>query len=170
MSTDSCDVKIGLLILVSPHLLDNDDGPPLPDDDRPSRTRSHPIRFGEYVAHLSAYLPIYVTACCDSEQGVAIQDIVEQPNSGFTVVAPPHQHVGIVVALFSARDCFEPASYRAALSSDQSAEWHAAMQHEYDSLLSNGMWDLVDLPEGRAVVNNMWMYKIKSDLDGDVSR
>jgi hypothetical protein len=44
------------------------------------------------------------------------------------------------------------------------------MQHEYDSLLSNGTWELVDLPAGRAVVNIMWIYKIKSDLDGDVSR
>jgi hypothetical protein len=44
------------------------------------------------------------------------------------------------------------------------------MQQEYYSLLSNGTWELVDLPEGRAVVNNMWICKIKSDLDGDVSR
>jgi hypothetical protein len=46
------------------------------------------------------------------------------------------------------------------------------MQHEYDSLMSPGTWELVDLPEGRAVVNNMWIGKIKfkSDVDGDVYR
>jgi hypothetical protein len=32
------------------------------------------------------------------------------------------------------------------------------------------MWELVDLPEGRAIVNNTWIYKIESDIDGDVSR
>jgi hypothetical protein len=61
------------------------------------------------------------------------------------------------------------ASYRAAPSSDQSNEWQVAMQ-EYDSLMSNGTWELVDLPEGRTMVNNIWMYKIKSDIDRDVSR
>jgi hypothetical protein len=155
---------------VSLDLVDNDDGPPLHDDTRQTRVRSHPIRFGEYVAHLSAHPPVYVIACCGPKQGVAREDIVEQPNLAFTVAAPPHQPVGIVVALLYARDCVEPASYRAALSIDHYTEWHVAMQHEYDSLLSSGTWELVDLPAGRAVVNNMWIYKIKSDLDGDVSR
>jgi hypothetical protein len=44
------------------------------------------------------------------------------------------------------------------------------MQHKYDSLMSNGTWELVDLPAGRAVVKSMWIYKIKSDLAEDVSR
>jgi hypothetical protein len=128
---------------VSLDLVDNDDGLSLHYDDRPSRIRSHPIRFGEYVAHLSAYPPIYITACSDPEQRVAREDIVEQPNLAFTVAAPPHQPAGNVVALLSARDGVEPASYRAALSNDQSAELQVAMQQEYDSLLSNGTWDLV---------------------------
>jgi hypothetical protein len=119
---------------------------------------------------MSAYLPVYVIAFCDPKQGFAREDIVEQPNLAFTVAPPPQQHAGIVVSLLSARDCVEPASYRAALSIDQTAEWQVAMQHEYDSLLSNGTWELVDLPEGRAVVKFMWIYKIKSGLDGDVAR
>jgi hypothetical protein len=36
--------------------------------------------------------------------------------------------------------------------------------------MDNGTWELVDLPLGRVVVNNMWIYKIKSDTLGDVSR
>jgi hypothetical protein len=34
----------------------------------------------------------------------------------------------------------------------------------------NGTWELVDLPPDRVVVNNMWIYKVKSDTMGDVSR
>jgi hypothetical protein len=64
---------------ISPDLVDNDDGPPLHEDTRQSRNRSHLIRFGEYVAHLSVIPPVYVTACCDPEQGVAKEDIVEHP-------------------------------------------------------------------------------------------
>jgi hypothetical protein len=35
--------------------------------------------------------------------------------------------------------------------------------------VDNGTWELVDLPPGREVVNNMWIYKVKSDTVGDVS-
>jgi hypothetical protein len=44
------------------------------------------------------------------------------------------------------------------------------MQHEYSSLMDNGTWELVDLPPGRMVVNNMWIYIVKSYTTGDVSR
>jgi hypothetical protein len=44
------------------------------------------------------------------------------------------------------------------------------MQKEYSSLITNGTWELVDLPPCRIVVNNMWIFKVKSDTAGDVSR
>jgi hypothetical protein len=44
------------------------------------------------------------------------------------------------------------------------------MQHEYSSLIDNGTWELVDLPRGPVVVNIMWIYEVKSDTMGDVSR
>jgi hypothetical protein len=39
--------------------------------DRPSRLRSHPLRYGDLVAHMAQYPPILVTACCDHGQGRA---------------------------------------------------------------------------------------------------
>jgi hypothetical protein len=44
------------------------------------------------------------------------------------------------------------------------------MQYEYSSLIDNGTWELVDLPPDRVAVNSMWIYKVKSDTVGDVSR
>jgi hypothetical protein len=44
------------------------------------------------------------------------------------------------------------------------------MQQEYSSLIDNGTWELVDLPPDRVVVNIVWIYKVKSDTVGDVSR
>jgi hypothetical protein len=44
------------------------------------------------------------------------------------------------------------------------------MQREYSSLIDNGTWELVVLPADRVVVNITWIYKIKSDTVGDVSR
>jgi hypothetical protein len=57
--------------------------------DRPHRLRSHPIRFGEVVAHLSDYPHVLVTACCDHEQGKAKGDIFEQLNVVTLIIAPP---------------------------------------------------------------------------------
>jgi hypothetical protein len=36
--------------------------------------------------------------------------------------------------------------------------------------MNNGTWELVGLPPGRMDVNNMWIYKVKSDTTGGVSR
>jgi hypothetical protein len=44
------------------------------------------------------------------------------------------------------------------------------MQQEVNSLLDNGTWTLVDLPEGRRVVNITWVYKVKTDHLGQVER
>jgi hypothetical protein len=35
--------------------------------------------------------------------------------------------------------------------------------------MDNGTWELVDLPPELVVVNNMWIYKVKSDTSRDVS-
>jgi hypothetical protein len=43
------------------------------------------------------------------------------------------------------------------------------MQREYNSLMDNGTWELVDRPTDRTVLKNMWIYKIESDTDGEVS-
>jgi hypothetical protein len=51
----------------------------------------------------------------------------------------------------------------------QAPQWQAALQHEYSSLIDNGTWELVELPPGSVVVNNMWIYTVKSDTAGDVS-
>jgi hypothetical protein len=122
---------------------------------------------------MSDYPPTLVTACCDLEQGKAKEDILEQPQVPDLITGPPHTLAftsPIAVVLLSGRECVELKSYRAALDSAQAPQWQAAMQHEYSSLIDNGTWDLADLPPDRVVVNIMWIYKAKSDTDGDVSR
>jgi hypothetical protein len=81
------------------------------------------------------------------------------------ITSPPHTHAGTsptAVALLSARECVEPKSYRATLDNAQAPQWQATMQQKYSSLMHNGTWELVDLPPCRVVVNNMWIYKVKS--------
>ena len=44
------------------------------------------------------------------------------------------------------------------------------MKSEIDGLLSQGTWDLVDLPVGRKAIKCKWVYKLKLDKNGDVER
>jgi hypothetical protein len=121
---------------------------------------------------VSDYPPTLVTACCDPEHGKAKEDIFEHPHIPDLISGPPHTPAGIspkAVGLLSARECVEPKSYRAALDSAQAPKWQAAMHQEVFSLIDNGTKELVDLPPGRMVVN-MWIYRVKSDTAGDVSR
>jgi hypothetical protein len=122
---------------------------------------------------MSDYPPVLVTACCDPDEGKAKEDIFEQPFVPDLITGPhhiPECATPAPVALLSARDCLEPKSYRAALSSAKAHEWQAAMEQEYSSITDNGTWELVDLLPDRVVVFIMWIYKAKSNTVGDVSR
>ena len=44
------------------------------------------------------------------------------------------------------------------------------MEVEYNSLLKNGTWKLVALPNGRTPVKCKWVYKIKYKTDGSIER
>jgi hypothetical protein len=123
---------------------------------------------------MSDYPPTFVTACCDTEHDKAKEDIFEHPHVPDLITDSPHTPAGTshpAVALLSTRECVEPKSYRAAaLDNAQGPQWQAAMQQEYSSLIGNGTWELVVFPPDRVVVNIMWIYKVKSDPIGDVSR
>ncbi|CAI7874999.1 unnamed protein product [Closterium sp. NIES-54] len=64
----------------------------------------------------------------------------------------------------------EPATLEEALSGPQKEEWKAAMDAEFNSLIENGTWELVELPEGRRPISSKWVFKVKSGADGALER
>lgn len=64
-------------------------------------------------------------------------------------------------------DVKEPSCVRDAL---EKQEWLDAMQTEIDSLHSNGVWKLVELPESRKCVGSKWVFKVKTNADGSTER
>jgi hypothetical protein len=64
----------------------------------------------------------------------------------------------------------EPETYEEAMASPEKEQWIAAMHEEYQSLLINDTWSLVELPRGRKTIKNKWVYKLKLAADGSVSR
>ena len=55
-----------------------------------------------------------------------------------------------------------------ALSCPEKEHWRAALQKEMDSIYSNNVWDLVELPEGRRLVGNKWVFKWKTGANGSI--
>ena len=59
-----------------------------------------------------------------------------------------------------------PSSYKQAVSSPSADLWLQATQSEYDSLLSNNVRELCELPSGRHALPVLWVYDLKRDATG----
>ena len=56
----------------------------------------------------------------------------------------------------------EPVNYDQAKEHE---EWRNAMNDEYDSLMKNQTWELVDLPQNKVPIGRKWLYKSKFKED-----
>ena len=61
----------------------------------------------------------------------------------------------------------EPKSYKEAL---QDKVWRESMVDEIDAFEKNNTFSIVDLPEGKEALGNLWVYKIKYNADGTTQR
>ena len=61
----------------------------------------------------------------------------------------------------------EPTSFEDVVGD---AKWDKAMDQEMDALDVNETWDLGLFPEGKNVIGCKWVYKMKYNSDGTVSR
>ena len=62
-----------------------------------------------------------------------------------------------------------PMDYEEAMVSPDSAKWLEAMKSEMGSMYENKVWALVDLPDDRQAIKNKWIFKKKTDTDGNVT-
>lgn len=59
----------------------------------------------------------------------------------------------------------EPSSFQEAI---QHQVWVDAMVEEYNSIMTNDVWEIVPRPKNRSIVGSRWIYKIKYGADGSV--
>ena len=62
----------------------------------------------------------------------------------------------------------EPTTYKESLSSSESNQWLNATNSEMDSMYTNQVWTLVDPPEGIKPIGCKWIFKKKTDMEGNV--
>ncbi|GJZ83974.1 putative RNA-directed DNA polymerase [Tanacetum coccineum] len=61
----------------------------------------------------------------------------------------------------------EPTSF---IVANNSPKWCQAMKEEYDALMKNGTWSLVPRTSNRNVVDGKWVYRLKWDKNGAITR
>ena len=63
----------------------------------------------------------------------------------------------------------ELSTYEEAVASNDSEKWLEAMKSEMDSMYTNQVWELVDVPVGVKPIGCKWIFKKKIDMDGNIS-
>ena len=56
----------------------------------------------------------------------------------------------------------DPVTFKNAMASPEAKHWKAAVKSEMDSIVSNGTWELVDLPPGCTTIGCKWIFKKKT--------
>ena len=64
----------------------------------------------------------------------------------------------------------DSTSFEKAMRSVYSFEWQEAMEVEMNSMNTNDVWDLEEIPNGAKIVGCERVYKTKCDSKGDVER
>nr|ABG22008.1 retrotransposon protein, putative, Ty1-copia subclass [Oryza sativa Japonica Group] len=62
----------------------------------------------------------------------------------------------------------KPTTYEEAMVGPDSKKWLGAMKSEIESMHVNQVWNLVDPPDGVKGIECKWVFKKKTDLDGNV--
>lgn len=64
----------------------------------------------------------------------------------------------------------EPNTYNEAMRSVFANQWRDAMQDEMNSMKQHKVWSLVDLPTQKRPISCRWVFKIKTDLNGEIDK
>lgn len=75
---------------------------------------------------------------------------------------------GETYVMISNSEVGNPTSYEMAMNDVDVDQWKTAMVSEMESMYSNQVWDLTDVPEGVRPIGSKWIYKRKRGPDGHV--
>ena len=64
----------------------------------------------------------------------------------------------------------DPESFSQAMNSKESELWYNVMKEKMNSMKSNDVWDLVDLPSDVITIGCKWVFKTKKDSSGNIER
>ena len=75
-----------------------------------------------------------------------------------------------MAAAISETEAIDPLSLKEAMGRPDHPKWKKAIQEELKNLQEAGTWIIVERPEGRNIVKNKWVFRIKKDAAGKIER
>ncbi len=87
-----------------------------------------------------------------------------------SVVDESDAHISYAYVVISINNIIKSTTYKQAVKSPLCDKWKMAMKNEIQSLKNNNMWDIVNMPLNQHVLKGHWVYKVKRDAHGQVSR
>ena len=94
--------------------------------------------------------------------------LLQKPRRSSKVQSAPEWYSNPVLEVMLL-DHDEPTNYEEAMMSPDSAKWLEAIKSEIWSMYENKVWTLVDLPNDQQAIENKWIFKKKTDADGNVT-
>ncbi|GKF88169.1 hypothetical protein Tco_0259046, partial [Tanacetum coccineum] len=95
-------------------------------------------------------------------------DVIPVHRSARIPQAPERYGFYIDVKEHELGDHGEPPNYQAALSDPKSEKWLEAMNAEMQSMKDNQVWNIFDLPLNCKTFRSKWLFKKKTDMDGNI--
>ena len=127
---------------------------------------------------MNFYHDIYVenddNYACDENFGNPEEHEVVVRQSQRNRVAP--ERYGVITgdwwnyASLATLDADELKNLKEVFNGKDAEQWRNAADNEYNSLIKNNTWELVELPEGQNDIGCKWLFKVKRNADGSVSR
>ena len=97
-----------------------------------------------------------------------LDQVTTEPRRSTRTRSTPESYGNLVLEVMLL-DQGEPTNYEEAMMSPDSDKWLEAMKSEIGSMYENKVWTLVDLPDYRQAIENKWIFKKKTDADGNVT-
>ncbi|GJX47470.1 zinc finger, CCHC-type containing protein [Tanacetum coccineum] len=100
-----------------------------------------------------------------------IQEEDTQPSENTSEIhneVAPIEGFYVDVEEYELGDLNEPPNYKAALSDPEFDKWLETMNTKMQSMKDNLVWVLVDLPPNCRTVGSKWIFKKKTNMDGNV--
>jgi hypothetical protein len=89
--------------------------------------------------------------------------------SSASIVYEYHESIAMHAAV-SIQTIKEPQSYAEAVTGPQAEQWQKAIEEELDSHKTNDTWTHVPSGRNQRVIGCKWVFKVKRDQDGEISR
>lgn len=112
------------------------------------------------------------------DEGSQLEQTAEEPinegprRSSRTNAGKPSAHLDDYFVYSSVQEekLYEPKNFDDAMKCKDKSKWLEAMKDELKSIEENGTWELTELPQSRKAIGSKWVYKIKLDESGRISK